>query len=164
MATPTVCAYDRAGVPLPTWTPPVSVLTLSDLTVTATTVYVRSGTGAAELRAFDAATGAVVPTWTMPSFTGGVRTMTVAGSTLYVVGSFTEVNGQPRARVAALDATTGALLPWAPLAGGSVTAIAVAQGRVAIGGQFSSVGGIARKYLAGIDLTTGLPVRLGRRA
>ena len=158
VATPTVCAYDRAGVPLPTWTPPVSVLTLSDLTVTATTVYVRSGTGAAELRAFDAATGAVVPTWTMPSFTGGVRTMTVAGSTLYVVGSFTEVNGQPRARVAALDATTGALLPWAPLAGGSVTAIAVAQGRVAIGGQFSSVGGIARKYLAGIDLTTGLPV------
>lgn len=34
------------------------------------------------------------------------------GNTLYVVGNFTELNGQVRLRAAALDLSTGALLPW----------------------------------------------------
>ena len=45
-------------------------------------------------------------------FFGGFVAMAVEGGRLYIAGSFSAVNGVRRAGVAALDAVTGALLPW----------------------------------------------------
>lgn len=62
----------------------------------------------------------VDPTWRPKAIGGYVATLLLAGNTLYLGGFFTNVNGQTRNRLAALDATTGALLSWDANAGGEV--------------------------------------------
>ncbi len=70
------------------------------------------------LAALDANTGAVLPlqaTFAYPSepaYVPSVWTILVQGSALYVGGIFTEVSGQPRSGIVALDAATGTVLPW----------------------------------------------------
>ncbi|MGN6302716.1 MAG: PKD domain-containing protein [Angustibacter sp.] len=60
----------------------------------------------------NAATGAVVPGWKPPAFSAATTTLALNGSTLYVGGTFAKVAGAPHAGLVALNATTGALLPW----------------------------------------------------
>jgi hypothetical protein len=155
-----VNAYDRAGVPVPTWVPPIFFgEAVRDIEADALRVFVLSDAfPRSAIRAYDAVTGAPLASWSVPTLTLGASTITLDGGTLYVGGSFSVLNDQPRRGVAALDATTGAVTSWAPLIGGKVTSVAAGQGRVAVGGSFSSAGGITRKYLAAIDLTTGLPL------
>ena len=159
-----VCAYDRAGVTLPTWVPPPLGGTEIVHAVVADASHVfaltSNGLNASQIHAYDPLTGAALTSWTEPTFTRAVLRMALDGGTLFVAGRFTAVNGQLRNGLAALDAGTGALASWAPAIGGSVATIAVAGGRVATGGGFPSAGGIARRYLAALDLTTGLPVNL----
>ena len=50
---------------------------------------------------------AVVPSW-------GVNTIAIRGTTVYLGGSFESVGGEPRGNLAAVDATSGALLEWNP--------------------------------------------------
>jgi hypothetical protein len=71
------------------------------------------------LAAFDAATGAPdlsvpIPAVTRSSGTPVIYDMAVAsdGVTLYIAGAFTHVDGQARKNVAAIDTTTGAVLPF----------------------------------------------------
>ena len=93
------------------------------------------------------------------SFTGSangtVRTLLVAGSRVYLGGEFSQVNGSPRQRLAALDAGTLALDPtFAPSIDGgaaSVCAIAVDGGTLYVGGAFTSVNGAGRTNLAAVD-------------
>ncbi len=78
---------------------------------------------------------------------------------LVVGGGFDSVNGSARGSLAAVDATSGALLPWAPgaLTGDAfrgVASIVTAAGRVWVGGRFSAVGGVARTGFAVFDATT----------
>ena len=68
--------------------------------------------GAGGLKAFDAATGQPSITW--PQGVVNPYAMTLSGTTLYIGGPFSDIGGTPRKGVAALDATTGALLPWNP--------------------------------------------------
>lgn len=76
-----------------------------------------------------ASTGEVV--WA-GNLTGYPRTMQVRGSALYIGGSFTALGGVPRKAVLALDATTFALLPWAPTVdGGTIRDIQVSAAGVA---------------------------------
>jgi hypothetical protein len=71
-------------------------------------------------------------------------------TTLYVGGSFTQVGGVAQARLARLDATSGALdASWAPaIPSGQGRAIAVDGDDVFIGGTFASVAGSARANFA----------------
>jgi uncharacterized delta-60 repeat protein len=74
-----------------------------------------------------------------------------------VGGTFTSVSGQPRNRMARLDATTGLPDSFDPDINGAVNAIALqADGMILAGGDFSTVGGQTRMGLARIDPTTGL--------
>ena len=163
-----VCAYDRAGVPLPTWVIPLLGVSEYSVAVAADASHVFvltfDGANVTRVRRYDPITGAAQSSWTPPTFTENAWAMTLANGTLYLGGTFTSVNGQPRNGLAALDAATGALTSWAPAIGGSVRMIAVAQGRVAVGGGFASAGGIARRHLAALDLTTGLPVNVAPAA
>lgn len=94
------------------------------------------------------------------------------GSTLYFGGDFTSVGGQPRGHFAAVNATTGALLPWSVDAEGTAgddpnqdpdgaivvgRAIAVSPDgtKVAVGGHFFTVNGQNSHGLGVVDATTG---------
>jgi hypothetical protein len=84
--------------------------------------------------------------------------------TLYVVGNFTEIGGQIRSGIAALDARTGDALTWMPDTTGprgrddpplTCTAVAVVGHALYIGGYFYTVGGSHHPYVAALDRLTG---------
>jgi WD40 repeat protein len=81
------------------------------------------------------------------------------GDALYVGGNFTDVEGETRNRIAALDTSDGSLLPFDPDVDGPVNAIAVSSdgGTVYAGGEFAGVngGGTTRNALASFASTTG---------
>src|SRR5262249_48896710 len=86
------------------------------------------------------------------------QALALDGSTLYLAGNFSLVAGQPRPGLAAVDAATAALNPWAPdLNRPGSEAMAVANGTVFVGGSFTGVGGVARPNLAALDLGPGHP-------
>src|SRR2546427_10123 len=90
-----------------------------------------------------------------PVTDGRVAALAVSGNTVYAGGEFTNVGGQPRARVAAIDALTGAALPLDIGTDGTVRALALAQGRLCLGGDFMNVDGQIRHHLAAVDCATG---------
>jgi hypothetical protein len=134
------------------------------------------GVPASKVARLDLTTGKVDPTF-RPGVHGRVRALALAGNRLYVGGSFGSVAGpagdEPRPKLAALDAATGALLPWMPPAlgpgryvghngtptptagSGDVQAIAVPPdgSRVYVAGNFLDFGG--RAGLLVLDAVTG---------
>lgn len=106
--------------------------------------------------------------WVSPNLSGSVVVLRLHGGRLFVGGFLTAVNGIPRAGVAALDAATGALLPWdarlerAGAIAPYVRAVEFAQGRIYVGGSFHTAGGQPRGDFAVLDEATGavLPVVL----
>src|SRR5262245_2160036 len=88
----------------------------------------------------DPATGAASPSFGAAT-NGPVRALGVSpdGTALYAGGEFTQADGSDRQRLAAVDATSGSLLPWAPSADGVVRTLVVdpATGNIAAGGQFT---------------------------
>jgi trimeric autotransporter adhesin len=88
---------------------------------------------------------------------GRVNAVAYLGGTLYLGGSFTQVNNTTRNRLAACNATTGALLPWNPSANNVVRALKVSPAgtRVYVGGDFSTVGGAVRSRVAALSPTSG---------
>ncbi|HEX9342371.1 MAG TPA: hypothetical protein VF995_01985, partial [Actinomycetota bacterium] len=103
--------------------------------------------------------GATAQTAAQPD--GRVSAIAVSGSTIYLGGQFTHVKdlggtSQARAHLAAVDASTGELLPWAPSTNLPVDALAVsAAGTVFAGGEFTTVNGSARARLAALDGASG---------
>jgi hypothetical protein len=95
------------------------------------------------------------------SVDGRVRQLAYDGDTLYLVGDFTHAtdngNTVTRNHAAAIDSTTGRLLPWDPDANGSVYGIAVdpASGVVYLGGKFTTVGGVKETKLAQVSADSG---------
>jgi trimeric autotransporter adhesin len=89
-----------------------------------------------------------------PQTNGQVFTIVKSGNTVYIGGFFTMVGTETRNNVAAIDATTGAVLPWNPNASWAVQALAVYGGNVFIGGEFSTIGGVSRTGFAVVDATT----------
>jgi len=87
-----------------------------------------------------------------------VNALAVSGSTVYVGGVFTNIGGQPRNYIAALDATTGNATDWNPNTDGyqtQVSALAVSGSTIYVGGYFASIGGQPRNNIAALDAATG---------
>lgn len=87
---------------------------------------------------------------------GGVNRQVVApDGSIFIAGSFTSVNGQPRAGLARLSAS-GEVLPWAPtVSGGQVLALRLDGGRIAVGGSFTQLNGQAQARLGLLSVTDG---------
>lgn len=81
-------------------------------------------------------------------------------SQLFIAGQFTRVDGATRGRVAAIDRSSGQVVPgWRADADANVLDLEVADGSVFMGGNFSSVNGSTRLELAQVDEATGLSGR-----
>ncbi len=108
------------------------------------------------LAAFAAADGALLPAVSSGA-DGVVLGLTAFGTTLYAGGEFATILGTPRAHVAAIDTTTGAVTGWNPGTDGAVRALLpAADGAIVyVGGLFANAGGAARANLAQLDATTG---------
>lgn len=74
---------------------------------------------------------------------------------VYIGGSFSQVCGTARSRLAALDLNTGALLSWNPGANNDVYSLHVYNNALYVGGFFTTCGGQARKYTAKFYLPSG---------
>jgi hypothetical protein len=88
---------------------------------------------------------------------GRVSAILTVGNMIYIAGDFTSVDGEPRNRFAAIDATSGALTNWSPSANRRVQALALSPDgtRIYAGGNFSSINGISRSRLVALDPVTG---------
>jgi Domain of unknown function (DUF5122) beta-propeller len=93
-----------------------------------------------------------------------VRDMVVVGNTAYIGGTFTALTpagggtAVTRNHVAAINMTTGALLPWNPNVSGTVYSILPAGNNVYLGGSFTSVGGATHKNIVEVNNTNGAVV------
>ncbi|MBL7992119.1 MAG: VCBS repeat-containing protein, partial [Candidatus Kapabacteria bacterium] len=110
------------------------------------------------------------PLTNFPTFSGGgasIRAIAVFGTTIYVGGDFTSAinsvaNGGAtltRNNLAAIDAATGAILPWDPNVNASVSALTINAAGTTIyaGGNFTTVnGGTTRNYAAAFNNSTGV--------
>jgi hypothetical protein len=116
------------------------------------------------------AQAAVVGSKPAPSYqaNGRVAVVVISGNTAYLGGKFTSMRpaGNPagtgevtRNHAAAINLTTGALLPWNPNVNGLVEAIKVSGNTVYLGGGFGTVGGTSRKKIAAVDATSGAVIK-----
>lgn len=97
---------------------------------------------------------------------GRVTDVLTVGGTTYLAGEFTSVRPPgapagsrtvPRAHLAAVNSTTGALLPWNPKADRPVYTLAASPdgNTIYAGGNFTQVGGQPRKHLAAMTAGGG---------
>ncbi|HET9648571.1 MAG TPA: PKD domain-containing protein [Microlunatus sp.] len=108
--------------------------------------------------AYDLTTGVLKSAFN-PNLNGQAYAIAAApdGSRIYVGGDFTSVGGTAKARVAALDPSSGALIgSFAARTDGSVRALAATASTVFLGGSFSSVNGTSRPRLAAVRASDGL--------
>jgi len=104
--------------------------------------------------ALSQATGQVLP-WN-PNANGTVQTLAASGGTIYLGGSFSNVGGSSHSRLAAVNATTGAVVSgFAPRPSGTVNSLALSGNTLYAGGSFTSVNSTPRANLAAFDATTG---------
>jgi hypothetical protein len=159
-----VAAVDAAtGAVDPNWNPNANG-TVNSLSVSGSRVYAGGtftsvgGTARNRLAAVDATTGVVDPNWN-PNANFSVRALVPSadGKRIYLGGDFTDLSGTLRSRLAAVDATTGAVEKTfnAGTIDSTVRALAVAGNRLYVGGDFTSVKGQSRRRLASVDATTG---------
>jgi PQQ-like domain len=98
------------------------------------------------------AVAAAIKSDPVPQTDGRVSAIVVSGDTVYIGGSFTHVDGVPRSRLAAIDATDGSLLPWNPGANRHVRALVAAGSRIYAGGDFLSISGQPQHRFARLPL------------
>jgi uncharacterized repeat protein (TIGR01451 family) len=97
------------------------------------------------------ANGALDVTWRADT-DGTVNALALAGDRLFVGGEFARVDGEPRGRLARIDADDGVLDPdWSPMANNLVHALQTDGNSVWAAGLFTAVDGSNRRMVARID-------------
>lgn len=90
-----------------------------------------------------------------PGVSPQVRRMVVDGSRLFFSGAFLSVQGTARARAAAVDVATAALLPWQADTDTEATGLSVHRGSVYLAGAFATVNGQPAAGMVRVNDTTG---------
>jgi PKD repeat protein len=121
------------------------------------------------IAAYDTATGELVASF-RPSVAGQVRALAATNATVYLGGSISAVGSVSRTRLAAVSATNGALLPWAPVPGAGVpptgatwtgsnevlALVLTGNGsQVVVSGRFAFLNGTAATGVGALDASTG---------
>jgi hypothetical protein len=107
--------------------------------------------------AYDLTTGALITSWA-PSLNAQGFTLAASpdGTRIYVGGEFTNVSGVSKLRIAALDATTGAVITsFNARTNTRVRAIATSGSTVYLGGNFSDINGSARSKVGAVAASNG---------
>lgn len=111
--------------------------------------------------------GTVDPSWN-PIPDSPVTALLVQNQTVYLGGTFLNMNGEERWRLAAVDRETGVLTPWNPRLGTAnlVDVLASSGGVIYVGGVFDLINAVVipgtglrgegRRNLAAVDTGTGL--------
>jgi len=87
-----------------------------------------------------------------------VRGISADGNTVWVGGYFTEIGGEAHNRIAALNATTGAVRSgFSADINGRVWDVEFAAGKVFVAGEFGSVSAASHRRVASLDPVTGSP-------
>jgi hypothetical protein len=128
------------------------------------TVYAAVGGDSNSLFAWDARTAS--QSWRKRS-DGDFQALAVSGDTVYGGGHFNNFEGEPRRKLVAVDAATGALrrswsprLPHTTATWYGVSALsAYGDTNVAVGGDFNSVSGLRREHFA--QFTVPVPAAVG---
>jgi hypothetical protein len=168
-----LAAFDRLTGELLPWAPEADGL-VRTLLLTDTALYVGGdfrnigGQARSALAALDLMSGAALPFNPNVNIIGGpasVRALTRVGSTLYFGGVFLQVGSVERRNAAAVDLSTGALTPWAPVAyycecndydvAPYIGSLAAGEHSIYLGGHFSLINGVGREGIAEVDLETG---------
>jgi hypothetical protein len=119
------------------------------------------------LAALDPASGKAIPGWDVRLDTQAPDTgaywmnswgLAYHKGVLYVSGRFDDVNGQPRSNLAAVSASTGALLAWSPAAELNndrlaVWGIASHGSSIYVIGDIKSLNGVSRSFGGAVDLS-----------
>ncbi|WP_371790431.1 DNRLRE domain-containing protein [Streptomyces sp. NBC_01471] len=115
-----------------------------------------NGTQVSSLAAIDIATCTPKASF-KASFPATVRALAVTDDTVYAAGDFTTVGGQKHERFAAVQASDGSVLPFAPNADEPGRAIQLTPDgtKAVIGGDFFTVNGTNSHALAVVDAKTG---------
>jgi hypothetical protein len=92
-----------------------------------------------------------------PILGGSVYGLAVAGNHLFAGGSFNEVDGNPRSRLAAFERTLHTLAAWNPGANGDVLTLLPCGSRLVAGGKFTLADEQLRRGIAVLEQ----PVTLG---
>lgn len=158
-----IAALDRTTGTATTWDP-VAGDTVLCMALQNNAVYVggcftnMNCVARGSLAALDASTGELAPgTPSVNSTLAQVIALAVKDSIVYVGGSFNGAfGGQSRSYIAAFNANTGVVTPWAPQANSNVMALAVNANTVFAGGAFTTIGGQTRQNIAALDRSTGL--------
>jgi PKD repeat protein len=111
----------------------------------------------ANLLAYNLTTGALITSFA-PVLNQQVLSVTASpdGSRIYVGGDFTTIDGAARYRVAALNPTTGAVIPsFNAIIDYRVKAIVATNSTVYVGGGLSTANGVARGKLAAFNASDG---------
>ncbi|WP_433675398.1 PKD domain-containing protein [Microbacterium gorillae] len=105
---------------------------------------------------YNLGTGELDPDFDLP-VNGAVNASTVSpdGHTVYIGGAFTQVGGQTRYRVAAIDVATGAVTPLNVGTNASVYGMAVTEESLYLTGGFSTINNVARARVGAVSTTTG---------
>jgi hypothetical protein len=90
-----------------------------------------------------------------PNANGTVRTMTIKDNLLYAGGDFTQVDGDTRQYIAAIDVETGRPSSWNPVMNGLVRTIHTQNTLVYAGGDFTSVNHTTRNRICAINISDG---------
>lgn len=77
--------------------------------------------------------------------------------TLFIGGNFTQIGGESRYHLAAVNATTGQLLPFDAKIedGDKVNALEFVNSKLYVAGTFTQLAGQTRRYLAAVNATSG---------
>jgi hypothetical protein len=110
-----------------------------------------------KLAAIDTTTGVVNNAWD-PGLDGTASVVyalapSADGTKLYVGGDFTSVASTTHRYIAALNASTGAVQPWAPDANAPIHSLIVSGTTLYVGGDFTQIAGVARSRVAALDTT-----------
>ena len=119
-----------------------------------------NGAARGHVAALNPADGSVVTGggFVPPNVSGQVRGLGITSSTIYVGGNFSAANGSARTRLAAFQASTGAITSWAPAAaGGYVWAMTMSpdKTRVIPAGSFTTLNGQAAYGMGSVNASDG---------